>query len=157
MLTKYLTTQILQDLQDGKLRKSEAMELFREMESRETDPQATPLPAKSENGNTTRDGLRRRLLEDLLEEIRDILNFGSQRIDPEVKFNEHGFNSLTFTEFANRINERLGTELTPADFFAHQNSEALVSHLLESYMDPIAEFYAPDQGSAAGTAGSANG
>ncbi|MCP4273758.1 MAG: hypothetical protein GY781_17675, partial [Gammaproteobacteria bacterium] len=55
----------------------------------------------------------------LIQAVSNTLKINIQDIDIDVEFNEYGFDSITLTDFANRLNEKYNLELTPTLFFEH--------------------------------------
>ncbi|EKU96420.1 KR domain-containig protein [Leptolyngbya sp. PCC 7375] len=60
------------------------------------------------------------------------------RIEPEVELPQYGFDSLAFTEFANRLNRRFQLDLMPTLFFDKSSLRSLAKHLLERYPETLA-------------------
>jgi amino acid adenylation domain-containing protein len=50
-------------------------------------------------------------------------------LDVEAELGDFGFDSVTMTAFASRINAELGLSLTPADFFEYATLERLARHI----------------------------
>jgi acyl transferase domain-containing protein/dTDP-4-dehydrorhamnose reductase len=65
----------------------------------------------------------------------EILKMPAGELDVDSELQEYGFDSITLTEFANKINENLGLEITPAVFFEleHSTISVLAHHLWEKY------------------------
>ncbi|MBL8214817.1 MAG: SDR family NAD(P)-dependent oxidoreductase, partial [Bryobacterales bacterium] len=55
------------------------------------------------------------------------------RIEPDAKLPQYGFDSLAFTEFANTLNRRFGLDLMPTLFFERSSLRALAGYLVERY------------------------
>ena len=71
----------------------------------------------------------------LIIDVANLMKFELHEMDVETELGEYGFDSITFTEFANRLNREYGTEITPTVFFEFPNITELVEHLLEEYPD----------------------
>ena len=54
-----------------------------------------------------------------------ILKFAPEQLDMRASLYEYGFDSISLTRFATAINERFGSAITPATFFACENLAAL--------------------------------
>jgi acyl transferase domain-containing protein/acyl carrier protein len=119
---------------------------LRTADSRPTpDPKDVPQPS----GAVPIDKLR----ETLMHMVSRILKVRVEEIDSETDLSEYGFDSITFTQFANRLNQTYQLDLTPTLFFEHSTIEsltrylqktsatALVPHFAENL--PIADEHAP--------------
>ncbi|WP_053913132.1 SDR family NAD(P)-dependent oxidoreductase [Streptomyces sp. TP-A0875] len=73
----------------------------------------------------------------LTDEAAAIVKLDPARIDPAAAIGDYGFDSLTFSRFANRLNERLGLDITPATFFEYTTVDDLTDHFLETFPDEI--------------------
>ncbi|WP_372366348.1 aminotransferase class III-fold pyridoxal phosphate-dependent enzyme [Candidatus Uabimicrobium sp. HlEnr_7] len=54
-------------------------------------------------------------------------------IDSSMELSEYGFDSITFTEFANQLNERYDLNLTPAIFFEYPTIDELTNYLISEF------------------------
>lgn len=54
-------------------------------------------------------------------------------IDPDTSLLEYGFDSITFTELSNAINEKLNIDTNPVLFFERNTVNNIVEHILEKY------------------------
>lgn len=75
--------------------------------------------------------LRRLVLAGLVEEASAQLKVSVEDLDPDVELTEYGFDSIGFTQFANRLNDRFDLELTPTLFFEYPTLDGLAGHLSE--------------------------
>ena len=71
----------------------------------------------------------------VLRTVAEILQLAPGDVTIDDDFSELGFDSLSLTTLANRLNEACRAELTPADLFEHQNLRALARSLAPS-VDP---------------------
>ena len=55
----------------------------------------------------------------LIIDTAEHLGFGTDEIDLETELNEYGFDSITFTEFANYLNKKYSLDLMPTLFYEH--------------------------------------
>jgi amino acid adenylation domain-containing protein len=76
--------------------------------------------------------LRARLLAELMRSVGEQLKVAQSDLDPEVELAEYGFDSISFTQFANQLNDRFGLEITPTLFFEHPGLGALADSLVAS-------------------------
>lgn len=87
-------------------------------------PQVKATPAPSAD-------LRRLVLASLVDEASAQLKVSSDDLDPDVELTEYGFDSIGFTQFANRLNDRFDLDLTPTLFFEYPTLDGLAGHLSE--------------------------
>jgi len=102
--------------------------------TRESAVVAARVPAVAATGRGEDDQealaeLQRRLLR----EVSAQLKIDEAELDPDSDFSEYGFDSISLTEFANRINQATGLALLPTIFFEHQSITALSKHLLTTF------------------------
>ena len=71
-----------------------------------------------------------------------LLKLEPSDVVPEEEMSEYGFNSINLTEFAARVNDRYGIDLTPAVLFEHSTLEALSRHLAAAYPDALRRHFA---------------
>ncbi|WP_273328147.1 SDR family NAD(P)-dependent oxidoreductase, partial [Vallitalea guaymasensis] len=65
--------------------------------------------------------------------VSKLLQVKMQDIDVDTKLNEYGFDSITFTEFANKLNQKYNLELTPTIFFEYSTIHELTHYLVTDY------------------------
>ncbi len=115
------------------------------LEMRQSHPrQETAYPGQLTEKD--RDALLNNISSDLIKTVSEILRTDKNDIDLDEPLNEYGFDSISLTEFAGRINERysLGIKavpLTPAVFFEYPSVSSLALHLLEDYTQDMADCY----------------
>lgn len=73
--------------------------------------------------------LRRLILASLIEEAGAQLKVSEEDLEPDEELTEYGFDSIGFTQFANRLNDRFGLELTPTLFFEFPTLDGLADYL----------------------------
>ncbi|CAM2069621.1 Amino acid adenylation domain-containing protein [Sulfidibacter corallicola] len=106
-------------------------------DSRDVEPRtetAVPSPATPVDP----DDLFRRLRAELGRAVSDLLKVDAGRIRGEASFDDYGFDSISFADFANRLNKTFGLALLPTIFFEYPNLDALTTHLLEQHRDALA-------------------
>ena len=86
-------------------------------------------------------GLRSWLDRELLLLIAELLKIPVDNMTVTDDFSEYGFDSISFTDLANRINARYGLELTPAIFFEYSSIEAIRDFLLEDCPARLLAYY----------------
>ncbi|MFF1272521.1 SDR family NAD(P)-dependent oxidoreductase [Streptomyces marokkonensis] len=104
---------------------------------------AAPRPDGGTPVAATPDGDRARLRDLLREEAAGLVKIPAEQIGANTEFGDYGFNSLLFTDFANRLNDRLGLALTPVVFYQHSTIDALTSALLDRAVPALAAPAAP--------------
>lgn len=87
-------------------------------------------------------GWVRRLEQQLVEIVSQLLKIPVSRIQPERELAAYGFDSIQFVEFANRINKQFHTGVTPADFFEYQSIADFVPYLEEEYGEQLQALFA---------------
>lgn len=71
----------------------------------------------------------------LIQHVKDILKI-STKIDTSAVLSELGFDSISYAEFALRLEEQYEIEFTPAVFFSHTSINALINYITERYTAP---------------------
>lgn len=77
----------------------------------------------------------------LKEIVSKLLKVKEKDIQLEVEMSEYGFNSLTLTDFANRINKSYKLTITPALFFECPTLGSLAEYLYNVHGDVFADIY----------------
>ncbi|MDQ8055997.1 type I polyketide synthase [Bacillus velezensis] len=67
--------------------------------------------------------------------ISGILKVKEDEIDAESEMRDYGFDSVSFTQFANELNKMYGLELTPAVFFEYPTVFSFAQYLLTEHSD----------------------
>jgi len=65
----------------------------------------------------------------LLQQVASLLKFSADALDPDTELAEFGFDSITLTDFANRLNAAYRLELTPAVFFEFSTLRRFADYL----------------------------
>jgi acyl transferase domain-containing protein/aryl carrier-like protein len=96
-----------------------------------------------------------RLLKALSRMVSHLLRVPVELIDAETPLSEYGFDSITFTEFANHLNQTYQLDLTPAHFFEYSTLDRLSQYLCEKYAPVLATCFdvVSVRGMAAGVGG----
>jgi acyl transferase domain-containing protein/acyl carrier protein/SAM-dependent methyltransferase len=82
-----------------------------------------------------------KLQPDLLSIASAILKVSAKDIDLNEDISEYGFDSISFTEFANKINDKYQLDITPAIFFEYQSVDAFSQFLCDKYQDSLINYY----------------
>jgi amino acid adenylation domain-containing protein len=83
--------------------------------------------------------LRARVQAALMRSVSTQLKVALDDLDPDAELSEYGFDSISFTLFANEINDRFDLEITPTLFFEHPTIAELASHLAQAHGSAIAK------------------
>jgi polyketide synthase PksN len=70
--------------------------------------------------------------------VSQIQKIKISEIDPNHELNRFGFDSISFTRLANRLNKEYQLELTPALFFEHATLQRLAEFLVKEYPTELA-------------------
>lgn len=109
----------------------------------EPGPDAVAEPAVADPAE-----LLGRIQQGLIEAICETMKLEPQDLDVERELSEYGFDSITFTDLAHRLNRRYGLELTPTIFFDHPTISGFAQVLAEKHGRAVARQLAdpPRQG-----------
>lgn len=66
----------------------------------------------------------------------------NKNIDLDTELNEYGFDSITFTQFANVLNQEYKLDLGPTIFFEHSTLRGLAKFLNSKYQGKFSELFA---------------
>ncbi|AJQ95101.1 SDR family NAD(P)-dependent oxidoreductase [Gynuella sunshinyii] len=103
------------------------------MQTRLLSPAVTAEePSRTATTETTAADVRS-LSKALAELVHAQMDIALERIDPAVELSQYGFNSLSLTEFATRVNQAFGLTLMPTLFFEYSTLQKLATHLLAQY------------------------
>jgi NAD(P)-dependent dehydrogenase (short-subunit alcohol dehydrogenase family) len=107
--------------------------------------QSPELPVETasipDNTDVDRESWQDNLCETLLHMTSDWLKVPTEQIDAETPLTDYGFDSITFTGFANRLNHIYQLDLTPAVFFEHATIERLAQYLQTTYAATLASHF----------------
>lgn len=83
------------------------------------------------------------LQSELRQILAELLKVKLQDVVLDKPMSDYGFESISLTKFANRLNGLYGFALTPTLFFEYHTLAALGTYLLETYRDSLRQFYQP--------------
>ncbi|MEX3547625.1 MAG: amino acid adenylation domain-containing protein [Burkholderia sp.] len=69
--------------------------------------------------------------------VTQLLGVSAEQVDLDEEFNAFGFDSISLTNLANRLNQELRLNLTPAIFFEHASVNRFVEHLLAEHAERL--------------------
>ena len=81
------------------------------------------------------------LITDLKKGVYEVLQVDASQADPEADMSEWGFDSVTFTEYTNFINDHFDMEVTPIIFFEVQTLSELSEYLIEEHGSELNTFF----------------
>lgn len=101
------------------------------------------LPSGLSISDTVKDGkkgadpeeLTEKIIKVLVQNVSEILKVKIKDIDIHTSLNEYGFDSITFTEFANKLNDEYDMDLTPAVFFEYPTVSGFAGYLAKEYRE----------------------
>jgi polyketide synthase PksN len=101
------------------------------------------LPSGLSISDTVKDGkkgadpeeLTEKIIKVLVQNVSEILKVKIKDIDIHTSLNEYGFDSITFTECANKLNDEYDMDLTPAVFFEYPTVSGFAGYLAKEYRE----------------------
>ena len=71
----------------------------------------------------------------LVQIVSTILKVNIKDIDVDTELNEYGFDSITLTQFSNKLNQKYKIELNPTIFFEYPTIHSFAEYLNEEYQE----------------------
>lgn len=75
----------------------------------------------------------------LMQAVASLMKFDLRDVEAEGEWNDYGFDSITLTDFANRLNQSYNLDLTPTVFFEYPTIAALATRLASEHGAAFAE------------------
>nr|WP_255298558.1 non-ribosomal peptide synthetase [Brevibacillus dissolubilis] len=110
-----------------------------------TPPKVQPREAQGvqvSGAGVETEGLFDKVAESLKQIASNILRVNPQDIYVDSELGEYGFDSISFTQFANQINQEYQVDVAPTIFFEHGTLESLIEALISEYQSKLAEKFA---------------
>ncbi|MDQ1265996.1 MAG: hypothetical protein QG635_1148, partial [Bacteroidota bacterium] len=85
--------------------------------------------------------LFQKIQSDLVKVASLILKIKEKDICSDDDMNEYGFDSISFTEFSNQLNEKYKLEITPTIFFEHSTLDSVASYLFKKHKKEFITYY----------------
>ncbi len=85
--------------------------------------------------------LREKIIQDLKTVITDVLKLPISALDAQEELSSYGFDSITFTELANRFKLSYELSITPALFFEYSTIEKFADYLLSEHVEALQQKY----------------
>ncbi|MCP4700987.1 MAG: AMP-binding protein [Gammaproteobacteria bacterium] len=99
------------------------------------------LLAESPNDLLPVNTLVEKFQQDLLKLASDVLNVSVDDVDLDEHLSEYGFDSISFTEFTNRLNEQYQLDTTPAIWFEYPSLGEFARALCQQHQDHLLRHY----------------
>ena len=80
-------------------------------------------------------------LKDLVGMAASILKMPNETVIITKNMSDYGFDSISFMELVNPINETFGLEITPDLFFEHSSLDKLANHLCQEFRSQLIQHY----------------
>ena len=87
------------------------------------------------------DDVRRRLQAALAKIVSTLVKVRAEDVRPESEFGDLGFDSISYIEFGDQLNESYGVEVDPTVFFEHRTLERFSRHLLQTHGEAMARHF----------------
>jgi polyketide synthase PksN len=78
---------------------------------------------------------------DLKEQVVDLLKIPIQHLDPEENWADFGFDSIHLAQFATRLSEYYGLDITPSLFFGQSTIAKLTGYFMDEHHETVEAFY----------------
>jgi acyl transferase domain-containing protein len=116
------------------------------LELTETGARGEKNHLSRETGTTLSSSLLERAQQDLIRIAAPIANITEEEFDPDEDLQEYGFDSLTLTQLADKINQIYKTTIIPTLFFelSPPTLGSLVLCLFSQYRDCLSHYYRSD-------------
>ncbi|PSL48187.1 acyl transferase domain-containing protein [Chitinophaga niastensis] len=85
--------------------------------------------------------LKTKLMEVLQKLTADIIRRNAGGLDVMKPLSSYGFDSITFTELANKLNQQFKLRLTPTIFFEHASLQQLTEYLIQRYTEQLNMYF----------------
>ncbi|MFM8445697.1 MAG: amino acid adenylation domain-containing protein [Methylococcus sp.] len=105
------------------------------------DRNAPPAAASGAQASAGAD--RGVVIQDLMGRVSALMKYEIGEIEAEGTWDEYGFDSITLTEFANRLNEAYGLDLTPTRFFEYPAIDGFADWLVEAHGEALRRVFPP--------------
>ena len=79
--------------------------------------------------------------DDLVAMIAELMKLSVEFIELDTAMSDYGFDSITLTELANRINQRWSTDIMPTLLFEQENVDDLAQSLVSDFGEVIELYY----------------
>jgi len=109
-------------------------------------PANKPAPSKAPaKVAKTQGSPAEKLLAELRALVSELLHIESHQVDIHENLGDFGFDSISLTDFAERLSNRFEVDITPNLFFTHPTLASLHEHFQQEHKDALVAAY-PNQG-----------
>ncbi|WP_139487918.1 SDR family NAD(P)-dependent oxidoreductase [Brevibacillus dissolubilis] len=115
------------------------------------NPSPSPSPSQ-EPASVNESEVYEKTCEAIIEIVTAILYVDREEVDLQADKSDYGFDSISTTDFINRVNDTFDLELTPPIFFEHSTIGSFVSYLWEKHKESFINRYGGSLESAEKTA-----
>jgi amino acid adenylation domain-containing protein len=140
-----LGLQVIVAESDGIVRQEKSASSKRAAEKLPKKRKPAPRAAQSPTAATGAHDLASALMTALIDSVCTLLKLNADDIAVDTDLSEYGFDSISFNQLVNQLNQSLKLELAPTVFFDHPTLEAFSGHLLAEHRDQIAASLQPAQ------------
>jgi acyl transferase domain-containing protein/NAD(P)-dependent dehydrogenase (short-subunit alcohol dehydrogenase family) len=91
--------------------------------------------------NTSYTELKPWLIHELAKIVSESLKLALDKISANTNLSEYGFDSITLTEFSQKIDKKFKTNTTPALFFTYTNLTQLADYLIQTFNNELLSVY----------------
>ncbi len=98
---------------------------------------------KTENQTQASVDLKERLQTALFDVVSQLIHVEIDELDKYTGLDEYGFDSITFSELADELNQRYQLELMPTIFFEHNTLNDLADYLIRTYYNVLQAHFQP--------------
>ena len=113
--------------------------------ARETPTEAAIAPEAPVPAPANMAGARAKIAQMLARSVASLMKFELGDIDIDTEWNQYGFDSISLTEFSNKLNQQYELELTPTAFFEYQTIGELSAWLAEHSSPALARALGLDE------------
>ncbi|MFA6174768.1 MAG: SDR family NAD(P)-dependent oxidoreductase, partial [Kiritimatiellales bacterium] len=85
--------------------------------------------------------LQAKIRQMLLQAVAKLMKFELDDLDADAEFSDYGFDSITLTDFSNKLNQQYQLELTPTIFFEYPTIADFADWLASEYPSVFAEAF----------------
>jgi len=85
--------------------------------------------------------LQAKIRQMLLQAVAKLMKFELEDLDADAEFSDYGFDSITLTDFSNRLNQQYQLELTPTIFFEYPTIADFADWLALEYRSVFAQAF----------------
>lgn len=71
----------------------------------------------------------------------EILNMNTEDMDLEEEMSAFGYDSLSFTEFSNRLKDQFDFDVMPAIFYEYRTMQLFIEYLMDEYEEQLQKYY----------------